>query len=450
MTVIYDGTIAAISSAVGPAARMIVRVSGRDALRIAADIAPGANLTAGVASRGVLQFSGLTLPGWVYAFRSPRSYSGEDLIEFHVPGNPVLARMLLDAVVSAGARHAEPGEFTARAYFNGRLDLTEAEGVAATISANSEQELSAARRLLSGELARRLAPAMDQIAQTLALVEVGIDFSDEDVTFLSAEQVLSNIAAADRVLSELIDQSARFEQLSHEPQFVLVGRPNAGKSTLLNVLAGHERAVTSPVAGTTRDVLTAEVPLRRGIVRLTDVAGIDPADRLPSHTAESPLLEIQWQMQQQAQRALESADHVLLVQDSTDRRPRLQLARTPRLVVLTKSDLASQGPAREERVIRVSAVTGENLPRLKEVLDQHAFGASAGSSTLALNARHLHQIEEARTALQRAAQQARDAAGAEVVALDLREGLDALGIILGRISPDDLLGRIFSKFCIGK
>jgi tRNA modification GTPase len=430
-------TIAAISSAVGPAARMIVRMSGRDAAQIAAQFWSDVLPEPSTAARGTLRVASLRVPASLYVFRAPRSYTGEDLVEFHIPGSSLLARMLLDGLIRAGARAADPGEFTARAYFNGRIDLTEAEGVAATIAASSEQELRAARQLLAGELARRLQPARNLIADTLALVEVGIDFSDEDVTFLSAAQVRERTSQADEMLSELLSGSSRFERLGHEPQVVLVGRPNAGKSTLLNALAGHERAVTSPVAGTTRDVLTADVPLRRGMVKLTDAAGmIDLQGN-----------GIERQMRANALRAVESADIVVLVVDVLDEQPAPALPRPADLLVNTKADLVEPRPS---ETFRVSAKTGENLEQLRNELDRLAFGETAGGgASLALNARHVRAIGEARDALDRAAARIDDGA-AELVALELREALDALGQVVGMVTPDDLLGRIFSAFCIGK
>jgi tRNA modification GTPase len=439
-----EDTIAAISSAVGAAARMIVRLSGPQALGLTANLSKldADRLRGGAALRVRLQFADLSVPATVYIFRSPRSYTGDDLVEFHIPGNPLLARMLLDHLHRGGARPAEPGEFTAHAFFNGRLDLTEAEGVAATIAAGNEQELVAARQLLAGELARRLRPAMDLLAETLALVEAGIDFADEEgVSFLSPQQLASRVADADAMLRRLLDDSTRFERLAHEPMAVLVGRPNAGKSTLLNALAGQERAVTSPVAGTTRDALSAQVALPRGILRIVDVAGVDDGDAVG---------DIDRQMRDRALRAVETADVLLRVHDLTDRRQPLALARGPDLTILTKSDLVESRPA-DRDVIAVSALNGSKLDELRALLDRLAFGTAeaAGGATLALNARHVEAVHEARGALARAAGTA-DHASAEVLALELREALDALGRVLGAVTPDDLLGRIFSSFCIGK
>jgi tRNA modification GTPase len=440
---ISGDTIVALSSAVGPAARIIVRCSGPAATQLASGVFSERLPAASGAARGTFRFAHLEVPAWLYLFLAPRSYTGEDLVEFHLPGNPLLARFLLDTLTSAGARPAEPGEFTARAYFNGRIDLTAAEGVAATIAANSEQELRAARQLLAGELARRLRPASDLVAETLALVEVSIDFSDEDVTLLSVGQIAERAARADEMLRELLDGSARFERLMHEPQVVLVGRPNAGKSTLLNGLAGHSRAVTSPVPGTTRDVLTAEVPLPRGIVRLMDAAGLDDFGAAPAAVDD-----IASQMRRSALRALESADLVVLVRDATDDRPHIQLPRQPDLVVRTKADLLPDDD--DDDALTVSAKTGTKLDRLRQILDARAFGDAVGAgASLALNARHTRAIADARAALARAAERVNDGAS-ELVALELREALDALGGVVGMVSPDELLGRIFSAFCIGK
>jgi tRNA modification GTPase len=362
------------------------------------------------------------------------------LVELHLPGNALLAKMALGEVIGLGARAAEAGEFTARAYFNGRMDLTEAEGVAAMVGAQSEQELRAARQLMAGELAKRLRPVMDLVAETLALVEVGIDFVDEEVTFISAEEVVKRSREAEALLGTLVEESARFERLSHEPVIVLVGRPNAGKSTLLNALAGEERAVVSPVAGTTRDVIWAEVVLGRGVVRVVDGAGIEGVGDRGEGLGEEG--KISREMQLRARGAVEEADVVVLVREVGDQGAAVDVGREADLVLRTKVDLGSAG----EGEMGVSARTGEGMGALREALDRVAFGQDGAGAGVALNARHLKLIEEARAALRRCG----EAGGAEVVAMELREALDALGGVVGSVSVEDVLGRIFSRFCIGK
>ncbi|HMB95249.1 MAG TPA: tRNA uridine-5-carboxymethylaminomethyl(34) synthesis GTPase MnmE [Tepidisphaeraceae bacterium] len=425
-------TIAAISSAVGASARMIVRASGPLAREIHQHLTSESQFIAAAAKRGRICFSDLAFPAQIYTFASPQSATGEDVVEFHVPGNPLLARLLLEELIRRGARQAEPGEFTARAYFNGRIDLTAAEGVAATISAQNQQQLHAARQLMSGELAHRLRPMLDALVETLALVEAGIDFSEEDISFLTKTQIAQRLTQVDASLTKLISQSARFERLSHEPRVVLVGRPNAGKSTLLNALCGYDRAVVSPHAGTTRDAIWAQVDLPRGAVRMIDVAGLDASSD-----------EISQAMQQHARRAIEEADIVVLVRDCTDDRPPIDLPRKPNLHIASKSDLKQTNLADE---LPVSAMNGTNLDRLRNHLDDLAFGQSTTGATLALNARHLQSIEQARDSLARAQQ----TAAPEILAMELREALNSLGQVLGIVTPDDVLGKVFATFCIGK
>jgi len=472
-------TIAAISSVAAPSARIIVRLSGPSSHDIASEISNLKSFAPASAQSGMLSFSKLICPARIYSFQSPHSYTGEDSIEFHIPGSPVLAKMLLDDLYRRGARAAEPGEFTARAFFNGKIGLTEAEGVAATISAGNEAELAAARQLLAGELARRLSPITDSLAQTLALIEVGIDFTEEDVTFLGAEEIAQRISDADTALSNLLEQSARFEQLTHEPRIVFAGRPNAGKSSLINALTNQARSIVSDVAGTTRDVLTAPLDLPRGRVTLADVAGIETHlspfsgpfsggpqgrvanfdDAATTRPCGPPLKnasdQIDSNMQQHARTAIESADHVVLILDCTDTRPMLELPRNAELVVLTKSDLREkETPDVHPRLgdaetILVSSNTTDGLDKLRNALDSLAFGAFRTGATIALNRRHIAAIHQAREALSRASLRVADNAP-ELVAMDLRDVLDSLGSIVGQISRDDVLGRIFSAFCIGK
>ncbi|MGD1275728.1 MAG: tRNA modification GTPase [Tepidisphaeraceae bacterium] len=449
---ILDDTIVAISSAAGASPRMVVRASGPAAGELLNNLCPeGAPHAwpAGVARRCTIVLSPeIGFAAWVWWFAAPRSYTGQDVMELHVPGNPLLARMVLDRLVALGARPAEAGEFTARAYFNGKLDLTQAEGVAASIAANSAAELAAARQLAVGELSRRLRPILNDVAQTLSLVELGIDFSEEDIQLLSAQQIEQRLGAAEAQLADLLQQSSRFEKLSHEPTVVLAGRANAGKSTLTNVLAGRNRSIVSNVAGTTRDALSTEVALARGIVRLVDVAGLE-------NTAGHDPSGIARQMHEQAWRQMQEADALVLVREIDDRRSPPQLPRDVDLVVHSKADLRapsfpSPGTPGEGQGggLPISALTGLNMQELRDELDRLAFGTESVGASLALGARHLRGIEEAQAALREAHQHVEDSA--ELLAVDLRETLDALGQILGQVTPDDILTRIFSTFCIGK
>jgi len=449
-----DDTIAAISSGGGPAARMIIRASGSrcDEIlhQICADVSP-----APVARRGVLTIKSLRVGAWVYRFASPKSYTGDDLFELHIPGNPLLARWILERLVELGTRRAEPGEFTARALFNARIDLSQAEGVAAVVSAGNEAELQAGRRLMAGELSLRLRPIIENVAQTLALVEAEIDFSDQDVKFLSAHEAAARLADVEGNLSRLLSGSGRLSRLSHEPRLVLAGRPNAGKSTLLNALSKSFRAVVSDVPGTTRDALSAAVVLKRGLVRVVDVAGLDGA---------TSTNEIETQMQDRARTELERADGVILVRDCLDDDGDLELPLKTNLTVWTKADLlpaaisaltptpGTLGEGRGEGLIRgpcvkVSTHTGSGMDQLRNALDDLAFGNErTATAELALTSRHISAIESALVSIQRC----RELHAAELVAAELRLALDFLGQVLGDVTPDDILGRVFATFCIGK
>ncbi len=506
-----DDTIVAVSSPAGPAARAIVRLSGAGAFHLlqtltgavkaASSHDQGISILRGRggfsrrqllkrrlkpplqktplriegpwshntpppsrgASRIEVRAFGCAVPAWLYAFPAPNSYTGQHVAELHLPGNPLIVGHVVDELIGAGARAAEAGEFTARAYFNGRIDLTKAEGVAATINAQGEAELRAARQLMAGELARRIAPVMNQLAETTALLEVGIDFTEEDVSFLSLDEIAGRLAEIENALRGLLNDSARFAPLTHRPEVVLVGRPNAGKSTLLNALAGRERAITSPVAGTTRDTLSAEVALPRGIVQLIDVAGLDDEaaedrnaspeanDGQSSSEAEGAHREIAAAMRRRALEAARRADVVVLVHDRTDGRAMLSLTTTPSLYVLSKADLptpTASAAAPPTPVVSVSARSGEGMEKLVDALDRLVFGGESPSGKLSVNDRHLRSIHEALDAIGRA--KSSPAAATELLAFDLRAAMDALGTVLGVISPDDLLGKIFSTFCIGK
>ena len=434
----HGDTIAAISSATGPAARMIVRISGPAAPALVENLGVAASAGASV-RRGNLQFSDLSCPAWIYQFVSPRSFTGEDLVELHIPGNPLLARMLLDRLVAGGARLADAGEFTARAFFNGKIDLSQAEGIATAISAQGDLQLLAARRLMAGELAQRIQPAMDSLAETLALIEAGIDFSEEQMEFIGQRQIEAQIDAILDQLKSLALQSQRLEKLTHEPTIVLAGRPNAGKSTLTNALAGQNRSIVSAQAGTTRDALSVDISLPRGTARLIDIAGI-------SGRLSAPTEKIEHQMEQAAQQAMRQADVLVLVREAGDARETISFPRTSDLRVISKIDLCGNSP-QEKDSIHLSAITGAGMVELRNALDRIAFGSDLAGASLGLTSRHRQAFDETMTALARAKSVL---AFPELLAAEMRLALDNLGQILGIVSPDDIIGKIFSKFCIGK
>jgi tRNA modification GTPase len=429
-----DDTIVAQATASGVSSRAIIRLSGPSACSL---FGVCAGLTG--PNRTHVTVGAHAVPAWVYVFRGPRSSTGQDVVEVHLPGNPLLVRRLIDQCLARGVRAAEPGEFTVRAFLNGRLDLTAAEGVAATIAASSRNELDAAHRLLVGELATRLRPIRERVADLLALVEAGIDFTDQDIAFISDDHLAERLDSIDADIMSLLVDAKLTDRTMREPRVVLFGLPNAGKSTLFNALLGAERVVTSPVAGTTRDVVEAHLQLPVGRVVLMDVAGLEDHE---------PRDAIERQMRDRAVAAVDAADIAVLVRDASAPHAIVARLRKPDLVVLSKADLS--GERSPEDALRVSAITGEGLDRLCSALNQLAFGtqASDASSKLAINARHEAHLMQVHTAITYA--RGRVMGESELIAHHLRRALDEIGAVVGEVTSDDVLGRVFSRFCIGK
>ena len=424
---IDPGTIVALATPAGMARRAIVRTSGPEAFSFAEQL--GATPNVGEFPRRTLTLDNIPIPSRLLAFRSPRSHTGEDVVEYHLPGSGLIVRMLLDALRALGGRDARPGEFTARAYFNGKLRLDEAEAVQAAIAATNDAELAAAARLRDGALATALAPLLDRLTHLLALCEAGIDFVDEpDVVAIEPAAAREQIDHLLANLAELQSGAARFADLSRPPTVALAGPPNAGKSTLLNALADTTRAVVSPTAGTTRDAIAADVQLPGGVVRMIDLPGL----------SETPASLLDAAAQERALVAAAGADVLLAVSASDAATAPLRLPRPPDCAVVTKSDLAPGD---------VSALTGDGLDTLRWRLSMLAF-AHHGGDRLALTARHLAAVADARAALSVAADIVDGPP--ELLAFELRAALDHLGSILGTVAPDDLLARIFSAFCVGK
>lgn len=451
-------TIVAVSSPPGRSPRGLIRIAGPAALGVLDTLVnadPGRGEERGLPERTLtpVRLKSPPIPALLLLFRAPRSYTGDDLAELQVPGHPALLDRLLHQAIHAGARLAEPGEFTFRAFTAGKLDLTEAEGVAATIAATSDGQLRAAAMLRAGQLGRFAEKAVDALGTQLALVEAGIDFTDqEDVVPITPGALDANLAAVEAELASLLSRSRSWSALEALPRVVLVGPPSAGKSTLFNALLGRRRAVISPTPGTTRDVLAEPLRLtnRSGQpfeVMLVDIAGLD-----------EPSAALDREAQAAARRAIDAADLVLSIVDpltaATAPNPASTVDTKGTLKVATKADLRRVGDAD----VSVSAITGEGLDRLRELIADRLgdAGVSLGGESLALQPRHetalRHALDHVRHARATLAPQRRAHAidRVELVAGSLRAALDELAGLGGRLTPDDVIGRVFATFCVGK
>ena len=462
---LIDDTIVAIASPPGWAARGIVRSAGPEALSYADRIyTPETGMSVRACS-GFSRLGGLVeldadcaVPGELYLFRAPRSYTRQDCVEFHLPGSPVVLGMLVKRLMGLGARPAEPGEFTARAFLAGAMDLVRAESVAAVIRSRSDAQLRAAHRLRQGVLNTRVETELERLAELVALVEADIDFAEEPIEFITPQRLATQLSDVERSLRCLLEASESIERLDALPRILLVGRSNAGKSTLMNALSGVDRAISSAVAGTTRDLLSAPVRLGLGEAILLDAAGVDPdAEGLGASAAAHTLA------------AASEVDLLCCVVDlSVDpiRPPPMGQVPTPRVLVGSKSDLLDAVMIESRRRVLeqwtagpvgiVSAKTGEGIDACRRLLADALAGPehAAAGHTVLLTARHRHAIESAIDSLARCAA---PLAGtretidcADLVAFELREAIEALGSICGAITTEDLLGRVFSSFCIGK
>jgi tRNA modification GTPase len=444
-----DDVIVAQASAPGRSAVSVVRASGAraaDMLRAIDRGMPGGGMVRGVRAASVALAAG-PLPCVVACTPGPGSYTGEDSFELVVPGHPALVRMVLQALLGAvpGARLAGPGEFTLRAFAHARLTLEQAEGVAATIAARTDAELRAAAMLRAGAVGRSVHVVQEAVADLLALVEAGIDFTDqEDVVAIGREALVHGLRQAIAELTALVDGSVPLERLAGTPWVVLSGPANAGKSALFNALLGRPRAVVSQVAGTTRDALVEPWKVR-GAAGELELLLVDAPGRLPNAQHLDAL------GQRMREQALQRACIVI----ECDAAPTADApVADPALHVHTKLDDASVVAA--SGWLATSAHTGRGLQELSQLVAQRAqgLGASVASEAPVLAERHRALVSEAIAHLHAAVEAAGTSGAApsmpELVAAALHGALESLGGIAGRLAPDDILGRVFGRFCVGK
>jgi tRNA modification GTPase len=447
-----DDTIVAIATPPGRGGIGVVRLAGSDSRSIASGMLRlNHELEAGRAL-----FGELIEPATreridevvVTLFAKPHSYTTDDVVEISAHGSPVVLRHVIELATIAGARLAEPGEFTMRAFLNGRIDLTQAEAVRDLIESQTLYQAKVAAQQLEGALSKRLQPVKKKLVDLIAVMEAGIDFAEDDVSVLPSEEMRQRINAIQEPLEQL-RASFAYGKIVHEGlTLAIVGRPNVGKSSLFNRLVERERAIVTATPGTTRDLVTETVAMGGIPVKLIDTAGI----RQAHDEAESIGIRKSYE-------ALSEADLVLVVMDSTQKisaQDRELLATSPNrrtLAVANKADLDGRAITIDAfRVFRTSALTGQGVDELRQEILQMIAGRSGGEqeSGFLTNVRHQRLVEEAITNLDAARQAVERKIPHEMIMLDLYGALRPLDAITGETTTDDILNLIFSSFCIGK
>jgi tRNA modification GTPase len=467
-----DDTIAAIATPLGEGGLAVVRLSGPQALAVADQcfVPVGkSSLKPSEAPSHTVQYGRIERRGQpvdevlAAILRAPRTFTREDVVEISCHGGLLPAKLVLDVLLENGARLAEPGEFTKRAFLNGRIDLAQAEAVADLIHSRTELALAAAHEQLAGKLSQRINQLRDDLVKTLAHVEAHIDFPDEDIAPDTKEQLLKRLQTGVEFMDELLRTAHEGQILRRGIRTAIIGRPNAGKSSLLNQLLGHDRAIVSTIPGTTRDTIEETANIRGVPVVFIDTAGLREAGD-----------EIEAEGIRRSRESLAKAELILHVLDASepltegDRKYLAEFEGKKRILVLNKTDLprrlvmcsgtlASAGdlsgkPQFAATTIEVSCLTGAGLEALKDAIKQSVWSGEIKAEMLQvmINSRHQEALKRAREAIGRAAGALREDLSLELVALDLRVGVDAVGEIVGKTSTEDLLDSIFSQFCIGK
>ncbi len=446
-------TIAALATPPGVGALAIIRLSGPQAheILLACTKRPRPLEPRRATLVRVLSAAGHVLDEAVATwFAAPASFTGEDVVELCCHGGLLVTRRVLERLLACGARPAEPGEFSRRAFENGRLDLTQAEAVMDVISAGSDLALRAAHNQLHGVLSRRVEDAADRLISITAHLEAYIDFPEEDIAPDTSAELLAGLQGIEAELRALLATADEGRLLREGVRTAIIGAPNVGKSSLLNRLLGYERAIVSPTAGTTRDTVEASLTLGSLRLHLIDTAGLhESADALERAGME------------RSRRASAEADLVLMVADASQppALPELgdELATTPRLLLLNKCDLpehpgwAKLPESRATTTLRLSCHRGDGLPALSSAIEQLFLHLPEEvDSFTAINTRHRHALGQALEALSQAQESLRAGESPELTDVPLRDALDALGSITGRIDTEDILSRVFSTFCLGK
>lgn len=437
-------TIVAAATPPGTGGVGIVRISGEAAEAIARAMLGSLPKPRFATHRTFRSAAGEELDsGIALYFPAPGSFTGEPVLELHGHGGPVVTGMLVDAAVELGARLAEPGEFTQRAFLNDKLDLAQAEAIADLIASGTAQAARAALHTLSGTFSTAVNALAEQLVRLRMHVEAAIDFPEEEIDFLSDDQLKARIEGCAAAFEALCAQARVGRVLRDGYRVVIVGKPNAGKSSLLNRLSGEEAAIVTEVAGTTRDILRETINIDGLAVELVDTAGLreDP-DRIEEEGIR------------RARKALKSADAVLWIQDAGQPLQESIDENVPEgaeiIVVRNKIDVTGDDPGLVDDALYVSAKTGVGIDALQERLRRAAGYRDLGEGAFTARKRHVDALRRAAGHFDTGRKALEETKAGELLAEELRLAQEALGEITGAVSSDDLLGRIFSEFCIGK
>ncbi|MGB3526448.1 MAG: tRNA uridine-5-carboxymethylaminomethyl(34) synthesis GTPase MnmE [Flavobacteriales bacterium] len=452
----YDpDTIAALSTAPGTGAIAVLRISGPDTQAVMHAVAPAMLLTPEPREAVFVRLrdaEGAVDEGLLTFFPGPHSYTGEDVAEISVHGSPYIQQRMLEALVAAGARLALPGEFTQRAFLNKKLDLSQAEAVADLIASGSRASHRLALQQLRGGYSQQIEGLRDQLISLSALVELELDFGEEDVEFADRGELIKLLNGIVEVCDRLISSFRYGNAVKQGVPVAIIGAPNSGKSTLLNALLQEDRAIVSDIPGTTRDTVEEIISLDGVLFRFIDTAGI----RQTQDTVEKLGIERSYKKAAEASIVVLLGDAGALSEGAFRTRSdmlRKRIGEGPVILpVLNKSDLVPD-PAKKaaKGMMHISAKKGEGLAELKAFFVDHVRALNTGESDIVVtNARHVEALTKARQALLSAKQGVENAISGELLATDLRQAQYHLGAITGQITVEDLLGSIFSRFCIGK